>query len=328
MGEPAADAPWWLEWQHLCGADIDAVPRERAVVLVTVSPLEVHGPHLPTICDNLEAEALARRAAEKLHDAHPELIFLHLPPIYVAADVLPHVGSLAFRPSTIIRVLEDLGRTLCKQGFRRIWVSSFHGGPRHFVPIEIACDRVNRRWGGEMISTFGLLLNRLTGGSTSLDAILGGVEGVDPADLRGDAHGGAVETSLLLHLIGERVKDGWQSLPQRTVDIVLRERGVAPIEAAGKRPSLVGLFRGFRHKIKYFEEETYAGKPSVASADKGAAFLDILGGHAAEALAEVVRGERRPDACFSPLWKVRWLFANEPLGRAFERVVGYRNRIF
>lgn len=196
------------------------------------------------------------------------------------------------------------------------------------MPIEVAADRVNRRHGGETISTFGLLLNQLTGGSTSLDAILGGVPGVDPADLRGDAHGGAVETSILLHLLGEGVRPGWQSLPQRTVDIKLREQAVAPIETPGKRPGLPQLIRGFRHKIKYFEDETYAGKPSVASAEKGAAFVDIPAEHAAAALEEVVNGTRKPDACYSPLWRARHLFVNEPLGRAFECLVGYRNRVF
>ncbi len=124
------------------------------------------------------------------------------------------------------------------------------------------------------------------------------------------------------------MRPGWQSLPQRTVDIKLREQGVAPIETPGKRPGFVQLLRGFRHKIKYFEDETYAGKPSVASAEKGAAFIDILAEHAAAALFEVVRGERAPEACTSPLWKARRLFVTEPLGRAFERLVGYRNRVF
>lgn len=318
----------WHEWHEMTGAAIDALPRDRTVVLVTVSPLEVHGPHLPVICDNLEAEAISHEVAVKLLARDPSLIFVHLPPIYTAADVLPHPGSLAFRPSTIVRVVEDLGRSLCRQGFRRIWLSSFHGGPRHFVPIEIACDRVNRRYGGAMISTFGLLLHKLTGGSTSLDAVLGGVAGVNPADLVGDAHGGAVETSLLLHLVPELVGDGWQGLPRRTVDTRLAEAGLPPLETPGRRPSLLELLRGFRHKIKYFEQETYAGTPAVASAERGAAFLDILSSHAADALAEVLAGQRPLEQCRSPLWPLRWVFASETIGAAFERAVGYRNRVF
>ncbi len=326
---PFADRPAvWLDWKDLTGEDIDAIPRERAVVLVTVSPLEVHGPHLPVVCDNLEAEALSHRSAEKLKALHPEIIFLHLPPIYVAADVLPHVGSLAFRPSTIERVLEDLGRSLCKQGFRRIWVSSFHGGPRHFVPIEIACDRVNRRYGGAMISVFGLLLNRLTGGSTSLDGVLGHVPGVVAADLAGDAHGGAVETSILLHLAPDRVKACWRDLPQRTVGIQLAERGIGPLEEPGRRPSLAGMISGFRHKIKYFHDETYAGNPAVADPAHGAAFVDILADHTAVALDEVLRRQRPLRACHSPLFRIRWLFSSELVGKVFERAVGYQSRVF
>jgi creatinine amidohydrolase/Fe(II)-dependent formamide hydrolase-like protein len=137
-----------------------------------------------------------------------------------------------------------------------------------------------------------------------------------------------VETSLLLHLVGPLVQDGWQRLPQRTVDLRLAEQGLPPLERAGQRPSLPRLLRGFRHKIKYFEAETYAGKPSVASAERGAAFLEILATHAADALSEVVRGERAPAQCRSPLWPARWIFASEVVGRAFERLVGFRSRVF
>lgn len=323
-GRPAV----WLEWKDLAGPDIDALPRDRVVVLVSVSPLEVHGPHLPVVCDNLESEALSHRMAELLLERHPELIFVHLPPIYVAADVLPHPGSIMYRSSTVQRVVEDFGRSLAKQGFRRVWISNFHGGPRHFVPIEVACDRVNRKYGGEMISTFGLLLNKLTGGSTSLDQVLGHVGGIRPEDLVGDAHGGAVETSMLLHLAGDRVKPGWESLPVRTPDLKLAEKGVTPIETPGKRPGLLRVVRGLVHKLKYYEDETYSGKPSVASAELGAKFIDVLAGHAADALDEVLAGKRALDQCRSPLWKVRWLLTTELVGRTVERLVRYRSRVF
>jgi len=318
----------WREWKDLAGPDIDALPRDRTIVLVSVSPLEVHGPHLPVLCDNIEAEGLSHRTAEVLLERRPDLVFVHLPPLYVAADVLPHVGSVMYRSSTVRRVVEDLGRSLVKQGFKRIWVSNFHGGPRHFVPIEQACDRVNRKYGGAMVSTFGLLLNKLTGGSTSLDAVLGPSAGFDPRLLVGDSHGGAVETSMLLHLVGDRVKPGFASLPRRTVDLKLQEQQRPPIETPGKRPSLAQLVRGFKHKLKYYEDETYSGSPSVASAEAGAKFVDILGTHAADALEEVLDGKRRTDQCYSPLWKARWVFSAEWLTRGFELAVSYKQRVF
>ncbi len=321
-----ANAPW-LQWDELTGADIDAIDRSRAVVHVAVSPIEVHGPHLPTMTDNIESRGLSSETFRVLQERHPELVVLNLPPIYVASDVLPHVGSIQFRPSTITRVLEDLGRSLVKQGFKRIWVSSFHGGPRHFVPIEVACQRVNKRYGGEMVSVFGTLLGELTGGSSDLGGVLGELPGISAEDMAGDAHGGAVETSIMLHLVGDLVKPVFDTLEQVTVDLKLKREGKPPL-VKGERPTLVELFRGFRYKIKFFEQETYAGKPAVASAEAGKLIVERLALKTADALEQVYLGRRDPATCVSPLWKARWAFTFEPLGRAFEAAVDYRSRVW
>ncbi len=216
------------EWKYLTGTDFQQMDRAKTVVLVTCSPLEVHGPHLPVITDNLEAQKIAERAVELLHPQFPDRQFVHMPQLFVASDVLPHPGSVNFRSSTIVNVLEDLGRSLAAQGFVDIWVTSFHGGPRHFVPIEVAAHNVNKRYGTRMVSVFSLMLSRLTGGSSDLANFFAGVPGIRKEDLLGDHHGGAVETSLMLHLLGDRVQE-YGSLP----------RNVVPdVEHNGEKPTL------------------------------------------------------------------------------------------
>ena len=319
-----------LEWQHLTGRQIDAVDRRKAVVTVTISPLEVHGPHLPVITDSCEGEGLLRRIMEMLCERHEDLTFLHLPPIYTAADVLPHPGSIMFRQSTIRATVEDLGRSLVKQGFRRLWISNFHGGLRHFVTIEQACHNVNRRYGGETLCAFSLLLSILTGGGTDLSDVLGHISGLTPEDLIGDSHGGAVETSVMLHLLGQHVDPVYRGLPQRTVSLKLEEQGKPPLaeNVRGHRASLLELFRGFREKLKYYEDETYSGKPALGDPERGRLIVEELARRSADALSDVWTGGRSPDDCHSPLWKVRWAFTNEWVGRAFERAVGFRQRVF
>jgi creatinine amidohydrolase len=316
-----------LDWQHLTGRAIDAIPREHAIVLVTSSPLEVHGPHLPTITDICEAEALATRVARRLGDREPDLVFLRLPPIYVATDALPHVGSLKFRQGTITRVFEDLGRSLCAQGFRDIWVSGFHGGPRHFTSLDVAAERVNRRHGGRMISTFSLMMNVLTSGRTDMSALLGRVEGVGPEHLDGDAHGGCVETSIMLALLGEHVDPAWKELGPNTVDLWLARRGLPPL-ALGERPSLRQLARSLREKLKFYEAETWSGNPSLASPELGERFLEVLTDLAAGALADVRAGRRSLDDCRSPVWGARHVFVSEWITDGFERLMDYRNRVW
>jgi len=107
-----------LRWETLSKRRFDQLDRTQTVVIVTCSPLEVHGPHLPLGADALEGEGLVERILPKLPERHRARAFLKLPFVYTATDTVPHPGSLFFRPSTTISVLEDLGRSLANARIR------------------------------------------------------------------------------------------------------------------------------------------------------------------------------------------------------------------
>jgi creatinine amidohydrolase len=300
-----------LRWETLTKSQFDRLDRGRTVVLVTCSPLEVHGPHLPLGADVLEGEGLAARMLRLLPERHRERTFLKLPFVYAASDAVPQPGSLAFRPSTTIAVIEDLGRSLAAQGFRDVLVSNFHGSPRHFLSIEVACDRVARERGIRMLCIFSALLSRLSGGGSELGDVLAHLDGVEKADFEGDTHGGLVETSQLLALHPEWVDPVFKELPRRSVDLWLDERGEArPKAQRGKLASLVPMLAAYRAAIRFFSEETYSGAPAKASADLGERILDTLSGHAAELVARLLDGELPEAEWHSPLWKLRHLFVS------------------
>jgi creatinine amidohydrolase len=136
------DIPEVLRWETLSKKRFDQIDRERAVVLVTCSPLEVHGPHLPLGADCFEGEALSERMLLFLPEDQRDRIFLKLPFLDAASDPISQPGSIGFRVSTILAAIGDLGRSLAAQGFEHVIVSNFHGSPRHFLAIETACARV------------------------------------------------------------------------------------------------------------------------------------------------------------------------------------------
>ena len=317
------DAPRVVRWERLTKRQFDELDRAEAVVLVTCSPLEVHGPHLPLGADALEGEGLAERTLRFLPERHRARTFLKLPFVYAASDGVPQPGTVAFRPSTTIRVLEDLGRSLAAQGFRHVLVSNFHGSPRHFLAIETACHRVSRTTGLRMVPIFSLMLSRLNGGGSELGDVLGHLPGASRADLEGDTHGGLVETSQLLALHPEWVDPDYRELPRRTVDLWLAERGdPLPSAPRGKLAALPRMLAAFRAAIRFFAEETYSGAPAGASAELGERILDTLAGHTAEAVAEILDGSLPPEAWHSPLWRLRHVFVNPVAVRFFDAVLG------
>jgi len=314
--------PTLLRWETLTKTKFDRLDKKRCVVLVTCSPLEVHGPHLPFGTDALEGQGLAARMLGFLPDPYSGFTYLQLPFLYTATDTLPHAGSLFFHPSTTIAVLEDLGRSLAAQGFENIIVSNFHGSPRHFLAIEKACDTVSRERGVRMACIFSILLTRLTGGGSELYDTLGDLPGVNKEDFKGDTHGGLVETSQLLALHPEWVERDYQTLPRRTVELFLQERGEKQPEIkAGKPAGILKMVEAFRAGLRFFRAETYAGAPANASAELGERILDTLAAKAAEALVEILDGSLPREKWHSPLWDKRFVFVNPWMVRFFNRVL-------
>jgi creatinine amidohydrolase/Fe(II)-dependent formamide hydrolase-like protein len=323
-----SDGPTLLRWEALTKKDFDALNRERAVVLVTCSPLEVHGPHLPMGADALEGDGLMERMLRFLPERHQDRVFLKLPFIYAATDTVPQPGSLYFKPSTTVTVLEDLGHTLASQGFEHVVVSNFHGGPRHFLAIEKACVKANRRHAIRMVSLFSLLISRLTRGTASLDDVLADIPGIERSDLAGDIHAGLVETSQLLALHGGWIDPDYKQLPRQTLDTWLESRGENATSAGRGEPSnFLEMLRSYKAGLAFFNDCSYSGAPAGASAEIGEQILDRLGGHAAEACAQLLDGEIGPEDCHSPVWKLRFLFLNPLMIRLSNRLLGFRNAI-
>jgi len=328
MSEEEA-GPTLLRWEMLTKRRFDELDRAETVVLVTCSPLEVHGPHLPLGADALQGQGLLRRMLPHLPERHRKRTFLELPYVYAATDTLPHAGSLFFQPQTTVAVLTDLGRSLAAQGFRNVLVSNFHGSPRHFLAIEKACDRVTRERGIRMVCVFSVLVSRLTGGGSELYETLGDLPGVERENLRGDTHGGLVETSQLLALHPEWIERDYAGLPRRTVDIWLGERGEKPpaIER-GKPAGVLAMVKAFQAALRFFRAETYAGAPGAASPELGERILDTLSRHGATAVAEILDGKLPPDQWHSPLWSKRFLFTHPLMVRFFNRVLRIPDGIY
>ena len=195
---------------------LDALDRERTVVIFTVSPLEEHGPHLPVGTDLFEAEFLGEELARRILEEKPGWTVLMGPPIPIGASAFDHAGTLLARPRTVRIVTLDYGAALARHGFRYIFVTNAHAGPRHVVALEEAAAVVSRRFGVRMLSLSGPILWKLLRGklTSQLEPLLG--RALTPAErtaLRGDAHGGLWETSLVLRIRPELVDPSYIRLP-------------------------------------------------------------------------------------------------------------------
>ena len=74
--------------EELSTPQLDALDRTRTVVILTVSPLETHGPHLPLGVDAFTARHFSESIAERLVADRPGWSVVLAPTL--------HLGSFTF----------------------------------------------------------------------------------------------------------------------------------------------------------------------------------------------------------------------------------------
>jgi len=284
--------------EELSTPGLDALDRERTVVILSVSPLETHGPHLPLGVDAFTARHFAEAIAERVVASRPGFTVVLAPTLYLGSFTFDTVGTVAVRQRLVRDVVVDYGRALARAGFRHILVSNGHGGPGHLVALEEAAAIVSRRHRVTMASFTGHLAWEFLRGRLlpQIEAGLG--RPLSPAEREAfseDAHGGWWEASLMLALRPDLVDDGYRTLPAARYS--LRERLVPnyPLRHGG---------------------QGYVGHPAMADPAFARATTDVLLAQAMILVDGLLDGRIRPAERRSPFFLI-------PLFRTnFRRVAG------
>ena len=104
------------------------------VLILPVGATEQHGPHLPVGTDSMGAEYVARAATAALADRFPVAV---APTLWYGSSPhhLPFGGTMSLDAGTFLAVLMDLGRSLARASFRRLFIVNGHGGNHELIGI-------------------------------------------------------------------------------------------------------------------------------------------------------------------------------------------------
>ncbi len=247
---------------HLRAPDVARCLTARSIVVQPLGAVEQHGPHLPLNTDLLIAERVAAAAIERAGD---ELDAWLLPPLaYTKSNEHAWApGTIWLTPTTLLAVLDDLGRSVAMTAARRLVFFNGHGGNSALVNVA------NR----ELRARHGLMTFLAHPGLPPDQG------GASPAEELGmGIHGGLEETSLMLHLAPE------------LVDMSAAVRRV-PEHLASNRYVRFGGPVSFGWLSNDFGGDGHIGDPVPATAERGAALFAAAVERFCAALAEIAAFE-------------------------------------
>ncbi|HEY3315325.1 MAG TPA: creatininase family protein [Bacillota bacterium] len=272
---------------------LQALDKAKSIALMSVSPIEVHGPHLPVGTDVYISDELQRRYAAEIELRHPDFTLVVLPPLHAGADPLPVGGSIAVPAPVLEGLIVAFAAGLGEQGFRYLLISDNHGGPRHQMAIEAAARTAWKKHRFYVINSFGLEFRMMVQHDQALLTATGlgpGNIGDDP-----DVHAGTNETSLMLATDPGLIDPGYRNVPPS-----------APTKGPGVVAGLGRILRALGGRVIGRDLEhldatlawtgqkgftPYMGAPAKASREAGEAMFKARVEVAMGLLERALRGE-------------------------------------
>ena len=297
-----------MELAELSSPELDSLDGENTLFVLVMSPLEVHGPHLPLGTDVQVAEEVRDRTVAKLRERRPELDFVFFPSYYMGSDTIP--GSLEVNSKALSYMLKSTAGFLADRGFRYLLVVDNHGGPRHQIATAKAVKRLFERRDFHIIAPFLHFYRRMVDNDPELLEYLGAGPGA--CGDTDDCHGGLNETSLMLCAYPDKVGSDWKGLERTSINrrrwpnLLLGTVGRA-LKALGLREMAkdVGYLGVMLCWVTEKDPPTYIGEPRAASPEAGDRMLDAFSEEAAGAVGEALDGKA---PFYTPIgWSLRFL---------------------
>jgi creatinine amidohydrolase len=246
------------DWWDLTTRDFAEMDFSNAVALLPVAAIEQHGPHLPVRVDAAINAGIVE-AARPLVPSDIDLLILPAQHVGKSNEHAAFPGTLSIAYETLGRLWFDLAESAHRAGCRRLIFFNSHGGQPQLV--DIVCRELRVRLGMFAVNCAWYNVVEMS-------------DLFDTVELRHGIHGGAVETSIMLHLHPGLVKMSEAVNFPSTAQIVERENRVLRVEGAV----------GFGWQTQDLNTQGACGNAAKADARTGA----ILVERAAQALTTLI----------------------------------------
>ena len=252
-------------WDDMTADAVRALVKRDPVAILPLAATEQHGPHLPLSTDLHIGMGLLAAAFQGLPQDLPARV---LPPVTFGASLehLRFPGTVSISSGELQATIESVGASLAAAGVRRLVLANSHGG--NTAAMEAAGLRLRERRGLLVVKVSYPRFPRPTDVNFPETEWTHGL------------HGGAVETSMMLHLRPDLVGDPPPASPPSSLG---EELGSHLTWLAPEGPASFSWLAGDLHP------SGVVGRPELASPEAGRLLVE----HYGRILAEVVEDAHR-----------------------------------
>lgn len=226
--------------------------QDGSILVLPVGSIEQHGHHLPVATDTMLVDAVTDLAAERVVDSVPILV---VPPVWSGHSPhhMPFGGTITLDHDGLLEVVEQVADSALENGFDGLLLLNGHGGNSSLISSATSTIGTSH----PDVEVLGLTYFTLAASF---------IDEIRDSDVGGMAHGGEFETSLMLHLRPELVRE------DRLEGTYMDE----PYKWGGKDLLEGGPLSVYRSFDEYTESGAI-GDPELATAEKGAEIYERLG---------------------------------------------------
>jgi creatinine amidohydrolase len=251
-------------WQDMTTTDVAALDAARVIALLPVAAIEQHGPHLPLAVDATINRGILERAVALMPDDLPVTI-LPAQPIGKSDEHGAFPGTLSLSAETLIALWSEIGDSVARAGVRKLVLLNTHGGQPQILDVVAGGLRARHRMLAVAVNAYRLY---------DAQALF------PPEELQHGIHGGAVETSIMLHLAPDQVRSALAApAPSLSAEMTRDFRYLSPI----------GRLAPFAWQTQDLNRSGVCGDPTLAEAAHGRLLVEQAATKLVEILQEIDR---------------------------------------
>lgn len=198
--------------EEITWKEFDKIDKERSVIMIALSPIEEHGPHLPLGTDFIAANDCILEVVNYLEKRESKFNYIVHPPFPIGynENVMNFPGTIFYRSKTVENLLIDFGESIARSGINKIIIINHHLDLGHVKAIENAREYLLEKLNVQLLEVASRIIYSEENSKENIQ---------NEANSQQEIHADIRETSFMLYKHPELVGDCYNELEPVYLDM-------------------------------------------------------------------------------------------------------------